>query len=246
MVNKENIKNFIFSIYKNSFKKEICLLVLGGSLGRGNYVNGWSDADLLLVLEHCSGENLRTVKSCEENIKKYCGIEIDTMVTSKNNIECTPPKELHGKIKNFLFFLHKCDVLINRNLSLPLINYKRFGYGFWATYAEQEKNFLRRNIDINLKDNKSLQKTFKKNIKIIFLLLKQFFIDKEIAPCTYEEVLFISTKKFSPNICKKLKKYIAIRKMNAIANMTNTELKRQIDISINIFREISKIILFSK
>lgn len=241
MVNLKKIQNFIYTTYDSVLNKNVCLLMIGGSVGRGNYIKNWSDIDLLLVLHDVDIKSLQLIEQCEKHIEKNLGIEVDTMVTSKFTLEHTPPQKLHGKIKNFIFFLPKAKILIKRDIIIPPINYQKFVYGFWATYAEQEKNFFRRNISANLANKKELRKLLKKNIKIIFLLLKQGLATPKLVPSNYNEALSLAKTKFNPYIIKQLKKYVSIRINNKISTMTAKKLKNELIVSIEIFQELNKI-----
>ena len=199
MVNTERIIESTRFIYNKLLGTNVCLLVIGGSIGRGNYVEGWSDADLLLVLKNADSDSLILVKKCEEYIQNRFNIEVDTMITTKFAIEHIPPEKLHGKVKNFLYFLPKEKILIKRDIRLPTMDKRGFAFGFWATYAEQEKNFFRRNADVDVKNKKALLNLLKKNIKIIFLILKQFITESSEAPSTYEDVI-LSTYGLLPRL----------------------------------------------
>ncbi|MCX6784522.1 MAG: nucleotidyltransferase domain-containing protein [Candidatus Komeilibacteria bacterium] len=247
MVNLEKIQTAIKTIYASALKNNIYLLIAGGSIGRGNYVPGWSDADLLLVLNNIDTKSLFLVKNCEEKLEKIFNLEIDTMIITKTAFEKLSPEKLHGKVKNFLFFINKTKILIkNKGLKLPIVNYKDFIYGFWSTYTNQEKNFLRRNADGNYKDKSSLQKLFKKNLKVIFLLLKQGFATPKLAPCTYDQIIKSASNYLSKSTLKKLGHYQVIRTANKIKKMSTTELKREVNDSIDLFQVISKILITNK
>jgi len=243
MVKITEIYSTIFNLYNNALGDKAQFLSVGGSIGRGNFVNGWSDIDLLLVLDNFDNKSLRKIKKCEEKIKKKFEIDIDTMIVQKNVIEMTSPEKLHGKVKNFLYFISKTVILLDRGVKLPKIDYNKFVFGFWATYAEQEKNFLRRNADVDFDNNDALKKLFKKNIKIIFLLLKQFFAIKELVPCTYEDTLTLIKNSLPRNIFLKLNEYANIRKSNGIDSFSENDLKNEINLSVDIFLDISKIMV---
>jgi len=168
MVDVREIVKSIRFVYNKLLGKNINLLIVGGSIGRGNYVAGWSDVDLLLVLKTPDIDSLRLVKRCEKYIQNRFNVEVDTMITTQFVIEYIRQERLHGKIKNFLFFLPMGKILIKRNIKLPSMSRKKFGYGFWATYADQEKNFLRRNADININDRQALIKLCKKISRSFF------------------------------------------------------------------------------
>lgn len=239
--NISEIYDFIRTIYLHYLEDGVVLLVIGGSLGRGNYVNGWSDADLLLVLSRTDAKTLHCVKICEKEIAERFRLEVDTMIMSKKTLECTPVKMLHGKIKNFLFFIDRTKVLISKDINLPSVSYDDFVYGFWATYADQEKNYLRRNADIDVNDRKSLEKLLKKNIKIIFLLLKQYCAREDLVPCNYDEVLILTQGIIPKKIRIKLQEYVAFRKNNEIPILANDILKREVSISLDIFSNLGEI-----
>jgi hypothetical protein len=233
--------DFVRTTYQRHLGKDVAFLAIGGSLGRGNYIDGWSDVDLLLVLSKIDAATLRRVSVCEKEISDQYRIEVDTMITEKRTMEHTPPKMLHGKIKNFLFFIDRAKVLISKSIVLPPVDYSDFVYGFWATYADQEKNYLRRNADSIITDRKSLEKLLKKNIKIIFLLLKQCFAEKDLVPCTYSEVVSLTQGKISNKVQSKLKEYIMARENNSIPLLTDESLRLEIDVSLNVFSELSGI-----
>lgn len=223
--------------------KNIHLLIVGGSIGRGNYVNGWSDVDLLLVLMQPDSESLRLVRKCEEDIKKRFNIDVDTMITSKFTIEHTAPKKLHGKIKNFLFFLRDGKILIKKKMRLPRMDRRKFTYGFWATYAEQEKNFLRRNADIEWGNKQAMQILAKKNIKIIFLILKQYLAGLTYVPSTYKTVLSMGEDVLPEFILSKLREYETIRTNNGLSKMSIVRLRKIILESIKTFNYLGKFII---
>jgi predicted nucleotidyltransferase len=237
--------NFIRMTYLHYLEDDVVFLALGGSLGRGNYIHGWSDADLFLVLSRTDAETLHRVKACEEEIEKRFQIEVDTMIMSKKTLEYTPAKMLHGKIKNFLFFIDRTKVLVYKDIKLPFVGFSDFIYGFWATYADQEKNYLRRNADVNYDNRKSLEKLLKKNIKIIFLLLKQCFAREDFAPCTYDEVLVLTQGKISKKIQIKIQEYVTFRKNNVIPTLTDDILKQEIGVSVDIFSDLGEIMVRS-
>lgn len=240
MVNASFFHQYVRQTYSAALKKDICLLAVGGSLGRGNYVGRWSDADLLLVLRRIDGGLLRLVGECEGKVSKRFGLEVDTMITSKCTIEHTPPERLHGKIKNFLFFLPKTAVLVEGGVRLPTMDFRKFAFGFWVTFAEQEKNFLRRNADANLSNRNALERLLRKNIKIIFLFLKQGFATPHFVPATYEEVLSIIPKEIAPGVRDKLEQYIEMRARSALDKMPISRLRREVDVSIKTFQTISE------
>ncbi|MDP2630718.1 MAG: nucleotidyltransferase domain-containing protein [Candidatus Uhrbacteria bacterium] len=242
-----NIPDFLREVrlcYGSALGKNISLLIVGGSIGRGNYVPWWSDADLLLVLKKTDSKSLHLVMECEKHIQAKYGIDMDTMVTSKDNIEHTPPEKLHGKIKNFLFFLPKEKVLIRKSIKVQSMSSLALKYGFWATYAEQDKNFLRRNTDLNIEDKKSLQVIAKKNIKIIFLILKQYLANSVSVPSTYEEVIYLGTGVLSTSVIRSLKKYENIRLNNQLASMSETELRNIVSESVDIFNGLGKLVKY--
>lgn len=243
MVNLQQFLSTVRLVYTKALKENICLLIVGGSIGRESYIEYWSDADLLLVLKRPNSRSLRLIKGCEEYIKKRFNIEVDTMITSKFTIERTSSEKLHGKIKNFLFFLPKEKILIQKKIKLPKINGQKFGYGFWATYAEQEKNFLRRNADIRVKDNGALRALAKKNIKIIFLILKQYLADSTSAPSTYEEVLSLGKMILPKRIIHYLRKYEDVRMNNRLSTMSARQLRDMVSDSVEIFHELGKFII---
>lgn len=243
MVKVSDIQDFIRQTYSESLGEHIAFLAIGGSLGRGNYIDGWSDADLLLVLSYINSDILCLVKNCEKKIFDRFHIDVDTMITNKHTLEQTPAEKLHGKIKNFLFFISNATILIRQNINLPTINYSMFVYGFWSTYADQEKNYLRRNSDIDFNNRESVEKLFKKNIKIIFLLLKQCFATSELTPCTYDEVLILVSRELSPKICFKLEGYVKIRQKNSIHSLSDEDLRRETRESLDIFQSISRIMV---
>lgn len=242
MVNTKEIIKSIRFIYNKLLGKNISLLIVGGSLGRGNYVVGWSDVDLLLVLKNPNSDSLKLVKKCERYIQGRFNIEVDTMITTQFAIEHIKPEKLHGKIKNFLFFLPKEKVLIKRNIKLPMMSEKKFGYGFWATYAEQEKNFLRRNADINISSKQALIKLAKKNIKIIFLILKQFLANISKTPSTYKDIIILTNKTLPQHIRVKLQEYDALRATGSLRQMSVRQLHGYIKESVELFYELGKIL----
>jgi len=240
-----NFKKFLETaslVYNKALKNNICLLIVGGSIGRGNYIEGWSDADLLLVLEKPNSKALQLVRKCEEYIKRRFNIDTDTMITSKFTIEHISPEKLHGKIKNFLFFMLKEKILIRRNIKISKINRQEFGYGFWATYAEQEKNFLRRNAEIDMRNKSTLQTLARKNIKIIFLILKQYLANS-ISSSTYEEVISSGKKILPISITNHLEKYRDIRLNNQLSIMSVKQLRNLISESIEIFYNLGKLVI---
>jgi hypothetical protein len=241
MVTVSNIHEFIREIYEGILGDRALFLIIGGSLGRGNYIDGWSDADLLLVLSDIDSNTLMSVKQCEKRIFEQFHIDVDTMIIDKNTIERTPSKNLHGKVKNFLFFISKAVVLIRREVDIPSVDYDDFIYGFWATYAEQAKNFLRRNADINSDDREDMERLLKKNIKIIFLLLKQCFSMPTLVPCTYDEVLLLVLREFSQQVCSQLESYVKMRENDAIRSFSREKLESEIVASVNLFQNISDI-----
>ena len=243
MVKLQQFSKSVYLTYNKTLGKNICLLVIGGSIGRENYIEGWSDADLLLILNDINSQSLQLIKRCEKRIGRLFSVGVDTMVSSKYTIEHTPPEKLHGKIKNFLFFLPKEKVLIQRNLNLPIMDNDKFAYGFWATYAEQEKNFLRRNADINIKDKKALQVLFRKNIKIIFLIIKQRFATSVMIPLTYREAISLTEDVLPLYLTEKLKEYEMIRINNKLSTISIPQLKKEISRSVEIFRELGKIVI---
>lgn len=238
---KEVIKSIHF-IYSKLLGKNISLLIVGGSLGRGNYVAGWSDVDLLLVLKNPNNDFLKSVNKCEWYIQSRFNVEVDTMITTQFTIENIKPEELHGKIKNFLFFLSKEKVLIKRNIKLPTMSKRKFGYGFWATYAEQEKNFFRRNADININDKQTLIKLAKKNIKIIFLILKQFLANISEVPSTYKDIIALTNKTLPQHIKIKLQEYETLRATDSLRRMSTRQLRNCIKESVELFYELGKIL----
>lgn len=244
MVNQEKLLSFIFKTYKKLLGDNICLFIVGGSVGRKNFINGWSDADLLLVLQKTDSNSLKMVKKCENILNKKYNIEMDTMIISEITLKLTEPKKLHGKVKNFIYFIKNAVVLIKKNeLTIPQLSKEDFIYGFWATYADQEKRFLRRNADINKNDIVSLQKLAKKNIKIIFLILKQFLAKQSSSvPSTYSEVILQSKNIFKNEITKKLKKYELIRNFNQLTKMPKKELTILISETNDVFNSLNKII----
>lgn len=244
MVDINKLLKTIHFTYRKTLGKNINLLIVGGSVGRKNFVHGWSDIDVLLVLNKIDSLNLRLVKKCEQELESLAKIEIDTMIVSKYTIEHTKPRKLHGKIKNFLFFLGKTKVLIKKNIKIPAMSYQDFIYGFWATLADQDKNFLRRNADIftHTKDKKSLQKLLKKNIKIIFLILKQSLAEPQLAPSTYREVIYLAEKSLPIRIIKQLKKYEEMRAKKEVTIISEEKLREEIDLSVKIFNDITKLL----
>lgn len=131
-------------------------------------------------------------------------------------------------------------MLVERGVRLPVMDFRKFAFGFWATFTEQEKNFLRRNADADLSNRNALERLLRKNIKIIFLLLKQGFATLRFVPATYEEVLSIIPKEVASGVRDKLKQYIEMRARSALDKMPISQLRREVDVSIEIFQTISK------
>lgn len=244
MVDLKKLYRFIYHTYTTILTGKIRLLIVGGSIARGNYREGWSDIDLLLVLDSINSQCLRRVKKAEEKVAHKFQVDVDTMITLASTIQQTTITQLHGKVKNFIFFLSKEKILVKRNFRIPRITHQEMVDGFWATRAEQEKNFLRRNADMIIKDRSSLEKLFKKNIKIIFLILKQYLAMNELrfVPSTYKDVILLSKTRLPFDIQKKLEQYNEIRAMSTIPTMPLATLRREIDVSIKIFYSIGKII----
>jgi len=78
----ELIKN-VFDNLKKEFKHRICLLVLTGSGGRERIIEGWSDLDLLIVLDELKKEDINKVA----NRVKEGKIKVGTTVYSKREFE---------------------------------------------------------------------------------------------------------------------------------------------------------------
>lgn len=243
MVRLKQFLKFVRLTYDKALGKNICLLVVGGSVGRGNYIQGWSDADLLLVLRDIDSKSLRLIRRCEDRVSRRFGIETDTMITSKFTIERIDLKKLHGKVKNFLFFLAEEKVLIQRNLRLQKMDNIGFKYGFWATYVEQEKNFLRRNADANAEDLRALQALLKKNIKIIFLIIKRCFATSVLVPSTYKEAISLVEETLPAYLVKNLKKYETMRLNSQISEMSALQLKKELSKSVEMFTKLGKIVV---
>jgi len=125
------------------------------------------------------------------------------------------------------------------------VDRQKFGYGFWATYAEQEKNFLRRNADINIKDREALQGLAKKNIKIIFLILKQFLASSSPASSTYtyKEVLASLENIVPSHVANKLAGYESIRAHDTLSAMSAAQLRKIISVSVELFNDLGKLMI---
>jgi len=150
---------------------------------------------------------------------------------------------LHGKVKNFLYFLPQARILVGSPRTMPKMTFGDYGYGFWATYSEQQKNFLRRNADADTGDRDSLMRLFRKNIKIIFLLLKQHLAQGGAAACTYDQVLSSVEDTLPKPVVRQLTRYARLRRENLLSRMGVAELRREVGSSVDLFEKVGSIML---
>jgi hypothetical protein len=243
MVDVEKFCEATRRAYMSALGRNISFLAVGGSVGRGNPVDGWSDADLLLILRRADAASLRAVRASEERVSRKFGVDVDTMITTKQAIDSSDPKELHGKVKNFLYFLPQARILVGSPRTMPKMTFGDYGYGFWATYSEQQKNFLRRNADADTGDRDSLMRLFRKNIKIIFLLLKQHLAQGGAAACTYDQVLSSVEDTLPKPVVRQLTRYARLRRENLLSRMGVAELRREVGSSVDLFEKVGSIML---
>lgn len=250
MESKQKI-NRIREVYKEYLQDNIACLILGGSLARGNFVPGWSDIDMLLVLRTVSTEALIKVAQVEKKLKFELGTDIDTMVLNLELYLIVGSEKIHEKIKNFFFYIEDCEIL-ETHIQIPNFEWKDFVDSFMYTCIEQEKKFYRRNIDTDLESFDDVKKTLKKNIKITFLVIKQFLVcQKKIKIKEYAQAARYFKEYSDSEILDTLNKYVSLRKSNAFeTEYSNTgisgiiQVNKDIKKSVNTFRKVLNIVTY--
>jgi hypothetical protein len=239
MVNQESFLQFILNAFQNELGENLLLLSACGSLGRGNFLPGWSDADLLLIVKEVSFLELQKINRISEAIEKKYNIDIDAFTISNENLNSV--QRMHGKLINYLFFVNSINVLCGDRSILPVVTYKEYKDTLYPSIIEYQKS-IRQAHKMSYQTIASMHARYKKNIKLTFLILKRYVATESDQPETYDYIVKACSK-YSWLDASKLLKYAAIRNQNLLPVMNAQELEEGISDSFNYFEHITNYLL---
>lgn len=205
-------------------------MIVGGSVARGNAVRGWSDVDVLVIIEDMDATSLAGVRYAERELREHYNVTVDAVVTARTAID-QPIWTTHSKVRNFLFFA-KPDCTYGE-IPRNCLTIDDLLAGSRHVFHEQLTRFLRRNVDVNINDRTDLIIHTRKNMKLSLLLLRLATTTRTFQPNTFADLSAADT--LPKTIRERMKTYSQLRRGNELASLATAQLRQTWQDSIATF-----------
>jgi len=180
----------VINIIENELQDELLSITLGGSAGKDNIIEGWSDLDIYIVVENYNIEKIS--KMTKELNKKniHIGLTIYNLYEVENDLIDFKTKIMIYEKNNYCVnpTLYGYDYFNN-------ITYEEVYNNDLMNYPKNLQAFKRMYIDILNKDKK-IDKAY---IKKMLVLVKCILTSHQIFSFGYQEVLEEFIKIIYPN-----------------------------------------------
>lgn len=184
---KESIFNYITEL-KNNLGDVLKLVLLIGSSSSGYVVEGWSDIDIILVLENYKIEYVNIIKKL---VQKY-DIKIGNTIYSKTEFE---NKRIDPKTYYYLLLVQENYIKIQYNsssLNIPKVTMKECQDQYMTWLMEHFHSYKRMWLYQEISEEK-IREIFKNT----YLIMKAVLIINNYRPQNYEQVFNLYSEKFN-------------------------------------------------
>lgn len=184
---KESIFNYITEL-KNNLGDVLKLVLLIGSSSSGYVVDGWSDIDIILVLENYKIEYVNIIKKI---VQRY-DIKIGNTIYSKTEFE---NKRIDPKTYYYLLLVQENYIKIQYNssrLNIPKVTMKECQDQYMTWLMEHFHSYKRMWLYQEISEEK-IRKIFKNT----YLIMKAILIINNYRPQNYEQVFNLYSEKFN-------------------------------------------------
>lgn len=184
---KESIFNYITEL-KNNLGDVLKLVLLIGSSSSGYVVDGWSDIDIILVLENYKIEYVNIIKKI---VQRY-DIKIGNTIYSKTEFE---NKRIDPKTYYYLLLVQENYIKIQYNLSrlnIPKVTMKECQDQYMTWLMEHFHSYKRMWLYQEISEEK-IREIFKNT----YLIMKAILIINNYRPQNYEQVFNLYSEKFN-------------------------------------------------
>ena len=181
-------KSVLLSFYeavKSTIGDDLSFFMVCGSAGRGHFINGWSDIDVLIV---CDSYNSRRMSFISDYLET-ANIKIGTTIYSSQEIHCltTDAKTFYslyllqqGKLSPFLYRDSLLIPTISKNALLTKLN------SFTPEAVHKLKRLLYR----------PAQQEVPNIVKTLYLIIKNHMLSHDAMPASYQEAFEVFSKKY--------------------------------------------------
>lgn len=184
---KESIFNYITEL-KNNLGDVLKLVLLIGSSSSGYVVDGWSDIDIILVLENYKIEYVNIIKKI---VQRY-DIKIGNTIYSKTEFE---NKRIDPKTYYYLLLVQENYIKIQYNssrLNIPKVTMKECQDQYMTWLMEHFHSYKRMWLYQEISEEK-IREIFKNT----YLIMKAILIINNYRPQNYEQVFNLYSEKFN-------------------------------------------------
>ena len=184
---KESIFNYITEL-KNNLGDVLKLVLLIGSSSSGYVVDGWSDIDIILVLENYKIEYVNIIKKI---VQRY-DIKIGNTIYSKTEFE---NKRIDPKTYYYLLLVQENYIKIQYNssrLNIPKVTMKECQDQYMTWLMEYFHSYKRMWLYQEISEEK-IREIFKNT----YLIMKAILIINNYRPQNYEQVFNLYSEKFN-------------------------------------------------
>lgn len=184
---KESIFNYITEL-RNNLGDILKLVLLIGSCSSGYVVEGWSDIDIILVLENYKIEYVNIIKKL---VQRY-DIKIGNTIYSKTEFE---NKRIDPKTYYYLLLVQENYIKIqyhSSHVNIPKVTMKECQDQYMTWLMEHFHSYKRMWLYQEISEEK-IREIFKNT----YLIMKAILIINNYRPQNYEQVFNLYSEKFN-------------------------------------------------
>lgn len=234
----QRIDASIRAAFINEFGNALARLYACGSLGREDFVFGWSDIDLLFVVDEITIDILRKIRAIELTLSTHHQTKVDIYAVPK--LDVFNPRLAHGKLRNYAVHADRLRILIDQ-LDIAFVSWdilEDVDYSHF-TILEYRKSLRRSVINSDFSNLKELQELFVRIVKIIFLILRVQYSSKIVLPVSYQDTLEILAESQQSSYFAPLARYLVFRSLASHRSLSRDRIIKEIQDSYLLFEDLS-------